>query len=72
MELEFSQQIFDKTIIKDCLKIRPVCAEIQVDARTNGRTNMTKLIVIFRNFANALNNREQPCNSHRGFNVVEF
>ena len=36
------------------MKVRPVGAELfHADRRTNGRTDMTKLIVAFRNFANA-------------------
>ena len=40
------------------MKIRPVGAELfhadRTDRRTDGRRDMTKLIVAFRNFANAL------------------
>jgi len=36
------------------MKIRPVGAELyHADRRTDGRTDMTKLIVTFRNFTNA-------------------
>jgi len=36
------------------MKIRPVGAELyHVERRADGRTDMTKLIVAFRNFANA-------------------
>ena len=39
------------------MKIRPVGAELfHADRRTAGRTGMTKLIVAFRNSANALRN----------------
>ena len=43
------------------MKIRPVGAELShadkgTDRRTDGRTDMTKLIVTFRNFANAPKN----------------
>jgi hypothetical protein len=35
------------------MKIRPVTAEMfEVDRRTDGRTGMTKLIVVLRNAAN--------------------
>jgi len=45
------------------MKIRPVGAELfYADGRTDGTTdrwtNMTKLIVAFRNFANALKKRK--------------
>jgi hypothetical protein len=37
------------------MKIRLVGAEyFQADGRTDGRTDMKKLIAVFRNFANAL------------------
>ena len=40
------------------MKIRPVGAGLfRDDGRTDGRTDMTKLIVSFRNLANALKNR---------------
>ena len=45
MKVEFSRQIFEKLI-----KIRPVGAEL---FHADGQTDMTKLIVAFRNFANA-------------------
>ena len=35
------------------MKIRPVGAEFDADRRTDGQTDMTKLIFAFRNFANA-------------------
>ena len=36
------------------MKIRPAVAElVHGDGRTDGRTDMTKLLVDFRNFANA-------------------
>ena len=36
------------------MKIRPVAAELfHADKLTDGRADMTKLTVIFRNFANA-------------------
>ena len=39
------------------MKIRPVGAELfHADRRTDGQTDMTKLIVAFRNFANASKN----------------
>jgi hypothetical protein len=36
------------------MKIRPVGAELfHADGRMGGQTDMTKLIIVFRNFANA-------------------
>jgi len=35
------------------MEIRPVVAELfNTDGRTDGRTDMTKLIIAFRNFSN--------------------
>ena len=40
--------------ISSFMKIRPVGAEVfNVERRNDRRTDMTKLIVVFRNFANA-------------------
>jgi hypothetical protein len=38
------------------MKIRPVGAELNADRRTDGRTDMTKLIVSFHSCANAPDN----------------
>ena len=55
-ELEFSLQIFEKYSKTNLIKIRPLGAELfQVD----GRTDMTKLIVAYGNFANARKNRQR-------------
>ena len=35
------------------MKIRPAEAELNADRGTDGRTDMTKLIIAFRNIANA-------------------
>ena len=48
MKLEFSQQFFEKKILKYQFSWKSVRWE-----QTDGRTDMTKLIVAFRNFANA-------------------
>jgi hypothetical protein len=49
MKLELSPQIFEKTQISSFIKIR---AEL---FHADGQTDMTELIVAFRNFGNALN-----------------
>ena len=54
MEIKFSRQIFENTQISNFTKIRPVAEELfRADGRTDGRTDMTKLIAAFRNFAHA-------------------
>jgi len=56
MKLDFSRQIFEKnTEISNFMKIRRVRAEFfHADGRTD--KHVTKLIVAFRNFANAPKN----------------
>jgi len=59
MKLEFSLQIFENSQISNFIKIRPMETEFHEDRRTD----MTKLIVAFRNFANALKKTEfYSCN----------
>jgi hypothetical protein len=54
MKLEFPRRIFSKNIgISSFMKFRPVGAEL---FHADGRTDMTKLIVASRNFANAPKN----------------
>ena len=54
MKIEFSWHIFEKYSNIKFNKIRPVGAELfHVNGRMDRRTHMTKLIVAFRNFANA-------------------
>ena len=57
MKLDFFNRFSKKSQILNFTKIRPVGAEFHVDRhmdrRMDGRTNMTKLIGAFRNFANA-------------------
>jgi hypothetical protein len=55
IKLEFSRQFFENYSISNFMKIRPVGAELfhATDGRTNGRTDVKKLIVAFSNFANA-------------------
>jgi hypothetical protein len=53
MKLEFYGQIFEKAYIK-FYKSRPLGAKlIHANGRKDGRTDVTKLIVALRNFANA-------------------
>jgi len=58
MKFEFSQQVLEKNPqIPNIMKIRPMGTELlHTDGRTDGRIAMTKPIVAFRNFANALKN----------------
>jgi hypothetical protein len=54
MKLEFSRHIFEKCSNIKFYKIRSVGAELfHVDRQMDGRTDMTKLIVAFYNFAKA-------------------
>jgi hypothetical protein len=46
MKVEFSRQIFEKAQISNSIKTRPVGTELL-------QTEMTKLIVAFRNFSKA-------------------
>ena len=50
MKPEFSRQIFEKYFDVKFYEIPPVGAEL---FHADGRTNVTKLRVAFRNFANA-------------------
>jgi hypothetical protein len=55
MKLEFSRQILENTQTSKLIKIRPVGAELfNADTRMDRQTDM-KLIVAFRNTANAPN-----------------
>ena len=57
MKLEFSRQSFEKVHILNFMQIRPVRVELShADGRTDRQTDTTKLIVSFRNFANAPKN----------------
>jgi hypothetical protein len=53
MKLEFSRYIFETQKILNFVKIHPVVAEL---FQADRQTNMTKLIVAFRNFADAPKN----------------
>jgi hypothetical protein len=74
MKLEFCRHISNKSSIPALMKIRPVVAETdgrtnrprQTDGRTEGRTDMTKLIVAFSSFAKTpkkyqVRKAEPPC-----------
>ena len=51
--LNFLDGFAKSTAISNFIKMRPVGAELfHEDWRTDGRTNVTKLVVAFRNFAN--------------------
>jgi len=55
--LNFFNRFSKNTKTWNFMKIRPVGAELlQADRQTDGRTDMTKLLVAFRNFANAPKN----------------
>jgi Fe-S-cluster formation regulator IscX/YfhJ len=58
METEFSRQLFEKYSNTNFINIRPVETDyfMQTDRRTDGWTDMTKVIVPFRNFVNAPKN----------------
>jgi hypothetical protein len=53
MELKFSRQFFENIQLPNLMKIRLVGAEL---FHADRRTDMTKLIVPFRNFSNAPKN----------------
>ena len=54
MELKFYEQIFEKSLNIKFIKIRPLWYEL---FHADGQTDMTKVIVAFRNFANAPKNQ---------------
>ena len=54
MKLDFCQEIFKNTHISNLVKIYPLRAELfHADKRKDGRRDMTKLTVAFRNFTKA-------------------
>ena len=54
MKLEFSRKILEKAQIASVTQIHPLGAELfHANGRTDGWTDMTELIVAFRNYANA-------------------
>ena len=58
MKLEFSGHIFENySYISNCMKIRPVRAELlHAEGRAGRRSGMMKLVVALLNFANAPEN----------------
>jgi hypothetical protein len=54
-DFEFSRQFSKITQLSNFMKIRPVGAKL---FHEDGRTDMMKLIVAFRNFANAPKNND--------------
>jgi len=57
IKLEFSGQIFENSEISNFMKICPVGLELlHADRQTDRRTDMTKLILTFRNFVNSHKN----------------
>jgi hypothetical protein len=60
MKLAFSVQIIGKKlkyrVQSKSIQWEAICFMRTTDGRTDGRTGMTKLIVAFRNFANAFKN----------------
>jgi hypothetical protein len=61
MKLEFSRQFSKNREIINFMKTRAVGAELfRADAVTDRRTDMTKLIVAFRNFAKGPTNLQHP------------
>jgi hypothetical protein len=60
MNLEFLDRFSKNTEIPNFMKIRPVGAEFfHAGGRMEGQTDITRLIVVFRNFANALKSPEK-------------
>jgi hypothetical protein len=58
MKLEFCRQIFEKNVSNVKFYQNPSSGSRVVPCgQTVGRTDVTKLIVVFRNFANAPNNK---------------
>jgi hypothetical protein len=57
IKLEYSRRFTKNTQISNFIKIRPVGAEL---FHADGRTDMTKLMVAFRDFVNASKNEPFP------------
>jgi hypothetical protein len=63
-KLEFCRQLSKKTQISNFMKILPLGAEV---FHADRQTDMTKLIVAFRNFANAPKHRTSRCTNRNNF-----
>jgi len=58
MKVEIYPQIFEETQISNLMKIRAVGAKLfHIGAQADRQAYMTKLVVVFRNFANVPNKR---------------
>jgi hypothetical protein len=68
MKLGFSNRFSKKAHIPSFIKIRPVGLEL---FHADGQTDVTKLIVAFRNFANAENRQEDTNNSNKPIQEAE-
>jgi len=55
MKFEFSRQIFEKTETPNFVKILSVEAEL---FNADGQTDITQLIIAFRNFSNVSKNKQ--------------
>ena len=60
MKLEFSRHVFENySYISNFMKILPVRAELlHAGGRTDRRSDMMKLVIAFRDFANAPKNKD--------------
>jgi len=65
MKLEFSRQIFGKKKTHYQISRKCVYWKLTASMRADGRTDMTKQIVAFRNFANAAVKQPEHCNERQ-------
>jgi len=68
--LNYLDSFSTNTQITDFKKIRRVVAEFHADRRRDGRTDITKLTVAFRNFANAPEKKKKTISS-KDSNIIE-
>jgi len=70
MKIKASPRGLEKNQVQNFMKIRPEGAEFfHANRQTDGRTDMTKPIVNFRNFANAPKNADAHFVPHRELRV---